>query len=376
VERTDEYLLSLVFSRQTSCQLDSDSECKELSKSFYRQFWTEIMDGTRNPHNTRQAAIDESRAYWEKYFNTISGDKYKLLNLDLTQFDPSNVNNGYSKNDILRYIKTVRMGLKDQFTQLFMRERKEEDPNYSEMGKGTIPEEVEENKEEDNEELNDKDHPNDIDDQNIDLLMKEMTYEGDDKDFLSAMRSLLEIGVDIDRDNKTIDLDDVDLRSLDTLHTNQIIRFFSDYKMMTEESNRLREVLRPLYLNSQKELTAVQKSEMDSNMEDYYQVMFKAKDLLGSKKLLEDKVNSLKIKLPPTEDIKDPKKLPITAPRVLSEAEARLLSLEDLIRLNPDSSYSFKMDEKVRQKVLTEKRSELEKEKKKSGIPSLVGLNR
>jgi len=97
-----------VRTRTTFTQLDLDSGAQAEAKKGYAEYWDNIVKGTKNETKT------EAPKMREDYYNTIAGDRYKLLDINLKEIDaPSG---GYTKDFVLKYFKDIQESTKDKMS--------------------------------------------------------------------------------------------------------------------------------------------------------------------------------------------------------------------------------------------------------------------
>lgn len=87
--------------RMTFAQLSLDDELQALAKVGYANYWDNVVTGTKNPTKTEEPKMREA------YYNTSAGDKYNLIGLDLKEIKPKNPEKGFTKEEIVSFMKKV-----------------------------------------------------------------------------------------------------------------------------------------------------------------------------------------------------------------------------------------------------------------------------
>lgn len=90
--------------RTTFSQLKLNDEMQALAKEGYRKYWDKTVKGTRNP----DAKVDNLPAPMmrEEYYANPASDEYPLINKDLTTKTLSTNESGYTRKEILDYLRS------------------------------------------------------------------------------------------------------------------------------------------------------------------------------------------------------------------------------------------------------------------------------
>jgi len=103
-EETDRTLANLK-DRVTFTQINLAPDMQTLAKSGYEKFWNETVKGTKNEDKPEEPKMRE------EYYKNPAGDKYSLVNLNLSIFPPKDKNTGFTREEIDAYLKKFNTDL-------------------------------------------------------------------------------------------------------------------------------------------------------------------------------------------------------------------------------------------------------------------------
>lgn len=83
--------------RPTFSQLNLRPEVQTLAKAGYEYYWTKVIRGTKNPDKPAEPSMNE------EFYQNAAGDKYMLLNADLTLLVPS-ADTGYTREEVENWL--------------------------------------------------------------------------------------------------------------------------------------------------------------------------------------------------------------------------------------------------------------------------------
>jgi len=94
--------------QQVSAQLHLNKEVQALQKEKMRFFWEKVVVRTTRRERVKdfQKAKDQGRSFDEQIYANQEADKYILINHNFKAVNPSNMDEGYSKEDIENYIRS------------------------------------------------------------------------------------------------------------------------------------------------------------------------------------------------------------------------------------------------------------------------------
>jgi len=88
-----------VRNRTTFTQLYLNDDLQAEAKVGYAHYWNNVVKGTKNEQKT------EAPKMRDDYYETIAGDRYKLLSLDLKEIEAPN--GGYDRKFVEKYFKDI-----------------------------------------------------------------------------------------------------------------------------------------------------------------------------------------------------------------------------------------------------------------------------
>lgn len=101
MENTEEDFEELI-GKQTFAQLNLDSDMQARNKEKQRTFWTNVVQGSRNPDQSATKS-----GFVEEFYNTSAGDKYNLIDLNNKEVEPSDSDEGFNEAEIKKWFDQV-----------------------------------------------------------------------------------------------------------------------------------------------------------------------------------------------------------------------------------------------------------------------------
>jgi hypothetical protein len=103
ITHPNERSLIEVTKRPTFSQLLLSFDVQAEAKEGYREYWDNIVTGSKNPDK----ATLEKPEFREEYYQNVLNDDYLLVGLDLQEIKPKDVKVGYTFAEIAEYFKTI-----------------------------------------------------------------------------------------------------------------------------------------------------------------------------------------------------------------------------------------------------------------------------
>lgn len=101
----EERTLEAFFARTTSVQMCLDSAMQARAKAGYKDYWDNVVKGTKNTVKTEEAK------FREEYYNTSAGDTYYLVvedkNGNLSEMPPKDKSKGYTEQELKDWMLAV-----------------------------------------------------------------------------------------------------------------------------------------------------------------------------------------------------------------------------------------------------------------------------
>lgn len=91
------------FNRPTASQLFLDDNAQAEAKEGYRYYWDSIVTGSKNP-DAKDLEVPQFR---DEYYKNSLADDYRLVDLNLEEVQPSNLDAGYSLEDLKEYMIAI-----------------------------------------------------------------------------------------------------------------------------------------------------------------------------------------------------------------------------------------------------------------------------
>jgi hypothetical protein len=92
-----------VSKRPTFSQLLLSVDLQEEAKIGYKEYWDNIVTGSKNPDKATLPAPE----FREDYYKNVLNDDYLLVGLDLKEIKPKDVKVGYTFEEISEYFKSI-----------------------------------------------------------------------------------------------------------------------------------------------------------------------------------------------------------------------------------------------------------------------------
>lgn len=88
--------------KQTFAQLNLSEELQNENKEKQRTFWEKTISGSRNPDQNSYKA-----GFVEEFYNNSAGDKYNLITLKGAEYEPDDIDEGFTREQVRRWFDGI-----------------------------------------------------------------------------------------------------------------------------------------------------------------------------------------------------------------------------------------------------------------------------
>jgi hypothetical protein len=95
----------MLLSKQTFSQIHLNDELQSYNKEKQKNFWNNTMGFSRNESNDLKGKKAEFK---EEFYNTAAKDKYLLVDFNLKEVKPRDLQAGYAKEEVIEWYKKLK----------------------------------------------------------------------------------------------------------------------------------------------------------------------------------------------------------------------------------------------------------------------------
>lgn len=101
---------SRIYTKQTFCQLNLNSELQSINKAAQQMLWDTVIKSSKNEARVAKT-VTEDLKFHSNFYDTSASDKYNLVDINMKEIPPTNAALGYTKKDMETWFQKIK---KDQ----------------------------------------------------------------------------------------------------------------------------------------------------------------------------------------------------------------------------------------------------------------------